>query len=281
MHDCAGRSQGGGGSSKGMRPTMDVGGLLSPSPAINPRFFNWSFSFFHYCDGSSHSSNATLPATVGNTTFWNRGRPNLAANFAYLNSLGLGAASDVVYTGGSAGGLSVFLSLDYVRGILPNSTRLYGAPDAGFFIDAPVYNNATQFTFREEFIGADAFWNSTGSRSLNARCLAAFASEPWRCFFPNYYAPYIETPWHAMMSSYDLASLSMIYFLPCLPPKCSPEELVALKLWRFEYLGALAPAVTSFPWNGAFSPSCLVHEENVSLAAHKNKGNAATVTTAL
>jgi len=51
---CAGRSDGSGGSSRGMRPTMDVGGLLSPSPAINPRFFNWTFVFLHYCDGSSH-----------------------------------------------------------------------------------------------------------------------------------------------------------------------------------------------------------------------------------
>jgi hypothetical protein len=51
---CAGRSEGGGGSSRGMRPTMDVGGLLSPSPATNPRFFNWTFVFLHYCDGSSH-----------------------------------------------------------------------------------------------------------------------------------------------------------------------------------------------------------------------------------
>lgn len=32
------------------------------------------------------------------------------------------------------------------------------APDAGFFIDAPLWNNATNFFFRDEFIAADAFW---------------------------------------------------------------------------------------------------------------------------
>ena len=157
----------------------------------------------------------------------------------------------------------MFFSLDYVRALLPGSTRLYGAPHAGFFVDAPLYNNATNFFFRDQFFAADAFWNSTGSGSLNARCLAAFAPEPWRCFFPNYYGPYIETPWHAMMAAYDLASLSMIYGLPCLPPKCGPAELEALRLWRFIYLGALAPAVTSFPFNGAYADSCLVHEQNV------------------
>ena len=59
---------------------------------------------------ASQTSNATLPTVFNNQTFWNRGRPNLAADFDYLNTLGLGAAMDVVYTGGSAGGSSVFFS---------------------------------------------------------------------------------------------------------------------------------------------------------------------------
>lgn len=210
------------------------------------------------------TSNATNATVALGKTIWHRGRPNLAADFDYLTTaLGLGAAVDVIFTGGSAGGASVFYSLDFVRGLLPSSTRLFGAPDAGFFVDAPVYTNASQFAFREEFIGANAFWNSTGAGSLNARCLAAFAAEPWRCFFPNYYAPYVETPWHAMMAAYDLASLSMIYNLPCLPPKCAAAELQALRQWRGIYLRALAPAVASFPFNGAYADSCLVHEQNV------------------
>lgn len=263
--DCAARARGGGGSSKGMNPTMNVGGLLSSDSAINPRFFNWTLVFLHYCDGSSHTSNATLPyIDSNNNSIWFRGRPNLATQFAYLSTLGLKSASDVVYTGGSAGGMSVFLSLDYVRSLLPMSVKLYGAPDAGFFIDGPTWNNSTQFNFRAEFVRADLFWNSTGSGSLNSRCLAAFADAPWHCFFPNYYAPYIQTPWHSMMAAYDLASLgSSIYNLPCLPPKCNAAELEALHLWRDIYIGVLGPALTSFPWNGAYVDSCLVHEQNV------------------
>lgn len=229
---------------------MNVGGLLSPDPTVNPRFFNFSFAFLRYCDGSSHTSNATLPLTVGNRTIWMRGRPNLAADFAYLTQT-LGMGGTVVYTGGSAGGTSVFLSLDWVRALLPPSTLLLGAPDAGMFLDAPVYSNASNFFFREEFIAANSFWNSTGSGSLNSRCLAAFAAEPWRCFFPQNYARYIETPWHAMMAAYDLASLSMILGLPCLPPKCSATELQALLGWRDTFLGVLRPAVASFPVRSA------------------------------
>lgn len=56
VSSCVGRAASSGGSSRGLSPTMDVGGLLSPSPTINPRFFNWTMVFLHYCDGSSHVS---------------------------------------------------------------------------------------------------------------------------------------------------------------------------------------------------------------------------------
>ena len=273
LASCAGRARGSGGSSHGLAPTMDVGGLLSPDPTINPRFNNWTFVFMHYCDGSSHTSNATLPYMDGNSSVWFRGRPNLIAQFAYLSTLGLDSASDVIYTGGSAGGMSVFLSLDFVRDLLPPSTRLVGAPDAGFFIDAPLWNNATAFAFRQEFMNADLFWNSTGAGNLNSRCLAAFADEKWRCFFPENYGPYIQTPWHSMMAAYDLASLSMIINLGCLPPKCNATELEALHLWRYQFLGALGPAVTSFPFNGAYVDSCLVHEQNVDYCSGQSVPN--------
>jgi hypothetical protein len=59
--------------------------------------------------------------------------------------------------------------------------------------------------------------------------------------------PYIATPWHAMMAAYDLASLSMILCLGCDPPGCPPPQYEALQLWRFTFLGALAPAVQVSP----------------------------------
>ena len=86
--DCVSRSKGGGGSSKGAASSMVVGGLLSADPAVNPRFFNYSLVFIHYCDGSSHTSNATNPIPTADpgatdvsgaalTHIWMRGRPNL------------------------------------------------------------------------------------------------------------------------------------------------------------------------------------------------------------
>ena len=61
---CAGRAAGGGGSSKNNAPTMDVGGLLSPDPVVNPRFYNWSMVFIRYCDGEPGHLRYTLIYTI-------------------------------------------------------------------------------------------------------------------------------------------------------------------------------------------------------------------------
>lgn len=164
------------------------GGILSPDPVENPRFFNHSMVFIHYCDGSSHTSNATLPLNHSGKLIYNRGRPNLQTQIEYqMATAGLGDAEEVILSGGSAGGTSTFLGLDYVRTLLPPSVKLVGAPDAGFFEDAPVFSNSSLYTFRDEFIAADqAVWNSTVAGNLNTHCLAAYATEKWRCFFPQY-----------------------------------------------------------------------------------------------
>ena len=249
-------------------------------------------------DGSSHSSNATLPvstaglgASEGASPFahppqtggynavpsqvWHRGRPNLHAQIAFLLSQrGMSGATELILTGGSAGGTSVFLGADFVAQLLPVHTKFVAAPDAGFFIDAAVWSNASAHAFRDEFISADStMWDSTASGSLNAACLVAYAAEPWRCFFPEKAAPYIRTPWHSMMAAYDLASLSMIYDLPCLPPKCNATQLLALLAWRAPYIAALKPAVASYPGNGAFVDSCLVHEQNVAYCSGQSVPN--------
>ena len=119
---------------------MQVGGLLSADPAINPRYYNHSLVFVHYCDGSSMSSNATnpIPTAPGAAVsqIWMRGRPNLAAVLSYLmsaagGSMGSSPGTEVILSGGSAGGTAAFLSLDWVASYLPSTVKLVGAPDGG------------------------------------------------------------------------------------------------------------------------------------------------------
>ena len=212
------------------------------------------------------------------TQIWMRGRPNLAAVLSYLmsaagGSLGAAAGTEVILSGGSAGGTSAFLALDWVASFLPSTVKLVGAPDAGYFIDAPIWDQPSNYNFRREFQSGDAIWNSVGAGSLNHACLAAYPSEGWRCFFPEIHTPYLKTPWHAMMAAYDVASTSMIIDLCSPPSPCSAAELEALQLWRFTFIGQLAYGLDSYPGNGAYIDSCIVHEQNVDYCASQGQQN--------
>ena len=131
--DCAGRAGTSGGST-GFAPgsPMDVGGLMSPNATINPDFHTWSFVFLHYSDGTSHSSAAVDPIplpphlqSVSNVTgkaitqIWMRGRASLKALiFHLLTAQGMSAASDIIFSGGSAGGVTSYFAADLVRAVV-------------------------------------------------------------------------------------------------------------------------------------------------------------------
>jgi hypothetical protein len=85
---------------------------------------------------------------------WMRGRNNFDAVVSYLQTtLGMGNATEVILSGGSAGGLAVFYNLDHLATLLPKGVRLTGFPDAGFFLDGMSVSGS--YTYRQNFIGAD------------------------------------------------------------------------------------------------------------------------------
>ena len=290
----ASRAMGGGGSSKYNGATMNVGGMLSTDPTINPYFYNYSMVFIHYCDGSSHSSDANAPIPVpmeirqqleqdarNNPTEYQtltapsqiyfRGRANLLAILNYLKqNTTIGTASEIIVSGGSAGATSVYLGLDAIPSLFPNA-KILGAPDAGYFLDA--YNVGQQIMwFRTCFQAADQVWNSTGSGNVNQRCLQAYPNETWKCFLPQYFAVMIITPYIILNSGYDIFQVVADLQLGCVPstngqsiggyPSCNAEQLTIMQAYHVSILEALVSPL-SVPSTGAFIDSCFVHETNV------------------
>jgi hypothetical protein len=186
------RAAGGLGSSAGIQngSSTTIGGLMSEDPAVNPHFYTANLVFVHYCCGSSFSSfrQDPIPAPPGLQAavpgappqIWMRGRANLRAVIAYLlETLGMAAGSELVVSGGSAGATAVYLGLEYIRGWVPSSLRVVGAPDAGYFLDLP--REGTNDTwYRDSFAAAAPVWN--GSDIASPACMAAYPSEPWRCY---------------------------------------------------------------------------------------------------
>lgn len=95
----------------------------------------------NYCDGGSFSgNNDTVTWTEWNGTtvpVYYRGFSNLQAVVDDLASAhGLQAASDLILSGDSAGGLATLWHADYFAARLP-STRVVAAPDSGYFFADP------------------------------------------------------------------------------------------------------------------------------------------------
>jgi hypothetical protein len=285
ISNCAGRAAGGGGSSRYNGGSMNVGGFLSSDPKINPNYYNWTLVFIHYCDGTSHSSNRTDPVPVSQevrdrlreeegleapSQIYFRGRNNLAAVMQYIRqNMGLPSTpTDLVLSGGSAGATSTYLALDLVASWFPG-TRVVGAPDAGFFLDAfNVHYNTTWYS--NCFQAALPVWNSMGG--LNARCLSQYPTAPYKCFLQQYAATFIQTPYIILNSAIDMWQILNDLQLPCVPstngqpvagvPSCSAAQVAQVNNYRLLQLQAVAPAL-QVPFTGAFIDTCFVHESNV------------------
>jgi hypothetical protein len=140
---CAARAGGIIGSSAKLnksQPTFSSLGPLDAVAAQNPEFANWHHVELWYCDGGSFSGDRTDPVTVDGKQVWFRGRRNLDTILDFLGAEKFGdlsSATDVLLSGGSAGGLSSFLHADYIHARFDKSksTVKFGvAPISGFFL---------------------------------------------------------------------------------------------------------------------------------------------------
>lgn len=162
--DCAWRSTMHLGSSLYWPPTVagntgwyaSSGGILSDDPLENPVFYNYTLVYIPYCDGSGFASARSEPLlTSSNATIYLQGRAVLDAVLDALETE-LSAATDMVVTGCSAGGLAVLTQLDHIASRTAPSCNTAGLADSGWFL-----LNISQYlpdSGRPSF----ELWNATG-----------------------------------------------------------------------------------------------------------------------
>jgi hypothetical protein len=261
--------------------SADIGGIMSSNPAINPDFYTWNKVFMHYCDGSSFGGGRADPIAVTRGgkpgDLWLRGRNNFDALVSYFSTtLGMDSATDIILSGGSAGGLAVFYNLDHFATLLPPSVRLVGFPDAGFFMDVKGETSG-KYDYRANFQGADPVWNVTGSGGTNLKCLAANAGEKWKCLMAQYIAPHVETPMFVMNSDYDAWQMEHVLGAQCIPTPtsaCTGDQNASLRSFRDQFAAAItAGVIDGKPKNGVFLDSCYVHEQNVDYCSNQGMPN--------
>eukprot|EP00747_Dinoflagellata_sp_TGD_P183632 gnl/TRDRNA2_/TRDRNA2_38625_c0_seq1.p1 gnl/TRDRNA2_/TRDRNA2_38625_c0~~gnl/TRDRNA2_/TRDRNA2_38625_c0_seq1.p1 ORF type:complete len:469 (-),score=34.34 gnl/TRDRNA2_/TRDRNA2_38625_c0_seq1:128-1534(-) len=241
-------------------------GMTSPKCGVNPAFCNWSMAYFFSCDGVSFSGDRADPVHMNSSLVYFRGRRILDANIASLmQTHGMNAASAVVLTGHSAGGLATYLHADYVRQKLPASLGFYAAiPDAGFFLDAPAMDR--QHHFGEQLRKTFSLANASGS--FNTQCTAEHSDTPSDCIFPQHFAKYVNTPLFVIQSQYDKWQLRHILKLKCDPPKgdCDDAQLKMFHQYRSRMMAALnaSDLLHVRSGHGIFSEACITHSQTVS-----------------
>ena len=273
---CASRAKTDLGSSDHMPATFDFGGIMDDDPAMNPEFAAYNRVVMYYCDGASFSGDNAQPYVYAKTnqTLYFRGKRVLGALLDTLvKKHGLGSASQVLLSGGSAGGLSTYLHADRVHDYLkehaPQLTRFKSAPISGFFLlhanaaGAAVYPSNMQYVFKMQ----------NASSGVHPACIASLtADEQWKCMFANYSYAYTSAVVFPLQSAIDAWQMGNIWQGDKACAKhdfqvCNATEVADLNDYAHDLVADLKNAKSSLfpdgkfgaPGNGGFVESCLEH----------------------
>lgn len=285
---CAKRAKGSIGSSKswGTETTCygSCDGILSNRVDTNPDFYGWNAVFLGYCDGTSFSGNLT---GVHQGLHY-RGRANLDAVLDSLLLRGMAHATDLIFTGGSAGGLTTYLQLDYVASRMKaanTATKVRGLGDAGWFLDHAAYG-----TTEHVYTGQMQYLFNMSKSTTNAACMSALgegegAGALWKCFFAQYVFAHITTPVFIAEGMYDSWQLGNILKLGCGNPtpqkSCKTQsQLDAFAQYGRDMKATVTAALAKKPATGAFHSACIVHCETI-FNEGQDRWNAWTIETAI
>ncbi|KAF7026545.1 hypothetical protein CFC21_038655 [Triticum aestivum] len=214
LKDCSGRRMSVLGSSNFMKPLQFAGhGIFDSDEIYNPDFYNWNKVYVRYCDGASFAGDAEGQAQDGTTVYF-RGLRIYEAVIGELMEKGLANATQVLFTGCSAGGLATILHCDDFSARFPQQVSVKCFADAGFFLDV------------KDISGERSFWSfynrvvqlQNVRQVLHKDCLAN--KDPTECFFPTELIKSIRTPMFILNSAYDSWQIQNVL----LPSSSSPEK---------------------------------------------------------
>jgi hypothetical protein len=235
-------------------------GALSSDPFVNPNFHDWNMVHINYCDGASYAGFKQDPIQIQGQNLHFRGAVILNEVFKVLLELGLSKAENLVVSGTSAGGLAVYIHIDYIRSIIPKNVRVVGFPDSGVFLNmtssyGPSYTPHFEYVFKMQNITS---W------TMNQGCFKEFASQPQKCFFAQYVLPYVTTPMFMVNSNMDTWGLANIAQIPCLLRdknlnNCTTEELFHVRGFETAMSLMFRPFVQLTSIHGSWFTTCVTH----------------------
>ena len=167
-------------------------GIMSGDAGMNPLFHEFNKVFIPINDGTSFTGNLDEPIPASSPPVYPnkwpiyiRGGRIITAVMSFLmRDHGMAGATDVIITGGSSGGMAVYLNCDriadQIHAVSPK-IRVTCLADAGMFLDHPGLSGEP--TLSPEFVDSFYAWNS--SAMTNQACIAHYSplGTPWKCIF--------------------------------------------------------------------------------------------------
>lgn len=258
------------GSSKYFYPTSDAAYWFvgSDSCSANPEFCGWNHVFDPYCSQDLHSGQRT---EVSDDTWglYFSGHHILTATLDDLDKATNGGnslkdATDIILQGVSAGGIGVWMNLDYLAHRYPKA-RVTGLTIAGHYFYATYYNGTDHTDpggmadFRESAFPStyalyDAFVDVSCKKAHERQGLS-----PSACMLSNNSFPYIESESFVVQAQTDQVVLTGH---DCWPENhmYDSEEQAFMTTWHNNMTVALEPLMKADnPRNGVFAAACYTH----------------------
>ena len=269
--DCLIRTTTPNGSSKKLPLTRNCQCYNTDGDAL---FQDCNCLYLPYMDGASFSGFLANPVSVLNETsgqnelLYYRGIKNLdeSLNFALEN--GLREATEVVVSGGSAGGLSTFLHADRIGARIRKETNVahevhfWAAPDVGFFLDHEDFNHNGSKPFTDDCLNLATMVNMTFDEDggLMEQCKDALVSrsmDPRLCFMAEHVVEFVETPLFFFNSKFDSFQLANILGANDFSNETQRESS---SQYGEDFLRQIGPALADEKKNnGCFITSCICH----------------------
>lgn len=167
-------------------------GIMSADPDINPMFHEFNKVFIPINDGTSFTGDLAEPIPASNPPVYPnkwpiyiRGGRIVTAVMSFLmKDHGMAGATEVIITGGSSGGMAVYLNCDRIADQIHTvnpKIRVTCLADAGMFLDHPGLSGEP--TLSPNFVESFYAWNS--SAMTNQACITHYTPlrTPWKCIF--------------------------------------------------------------------------------------------------
>ena len=254
------------GSSKYFKKQYEASGwyLGSDNCKHNRDFCEWNHIFNPYCSQDLHSGQQTEPNE------WGVHFAGHHIQEAIMDELEdrLSVATDIMVTGASAGGLGVWMTVDWVAKRYPQA-RVTGVSIAGLYFYASYYTGphaigpSSMADFREEaFPTTYALYNA----HVDEDCAKALP-DPSACMLLNNSLPYIDSDIFVIQAQTDQVVLEGHDCFPGDPYMNGDEEKQFLQDWHANMTVALQPIIRQERVNangkdrklGAFAAACYTH----------------------